>query len=285
MPYVYTTQFRVRHYECDAYGHMSYANYARYMQETAIAASNNIGYDKARYDALNMRWLIYETHIEYLQPLFHEDEVQVKTWVGGFRRVRSERNYEFFKGDVLAARARTDWVLLDLQTRQPIAPPPAMVEAYGAEGAYQPPQRFAAPPTPPPAVFRQQRRVMWSDLDSEGHVNNARYLEYVSDIAFEVSDSYGWTVERMRQEGFAIIARAQHIEYKQPAMLGDTLDISTYVYDMKRISATRYCHIARNGETLAHVRLMIVAVHPATGKPTRIPAAFLEDCASNIAHD
>ena len=31
--------FRVRHYECDSYGHVNHANYLRYMQEAAFDAS------------------------------------------------------------------------------------------------------------------------------------------------------------------------------------------------------------------------------------------------------
>ena len=46
---VHTATFRVRHYECDAYGHLNNANYARYMQEAAFDASAAVGYGKDRY--------------------------------------------------------------------------------------------------------------------------------------------------------------------------------------------------------------------------------------------
>lgn len=39
MPLIHTRQFRIRHYECDAYGHLNNVNYLRYMQETAFDAS------------------------------------------------------------------------------------------------------------------------------------------------------------------------------------------------------------------------------------------------------
>jgi YbgC/YbaW family acyl-CoA thioester hydrolase len=287
MAFIYTVSYRARYHDCDAYGHMSHASYARYMQEAAIEASNAVGYDLQRYGELNMRWLIRETHIEYLQPLYHQDTFEIKTWTSGFRRIRSLRHYEFYKNGALVARARTDWVLIDLATRQPTSAPPEMIAAYanGDEaGQIDARQRFPTPPPAPTGVFRQHRRVMWSDIDGEQHVNNTRYLDYAADIAFEVSDAYGWSLERVRAAGFVIIAREQQIEYKQSAVLGDELEISTYVYDVKRVSGTRFFSISRvsDGALLAQVRSSLVAVHPETGKPTRIPAQFVEDCAPNI---
>ena len=36
MPLTHVRSFRVRHYECDAFGHLNNTNYVRYMQETAF---------------------------------------------------------------------------------------------------------------------------------------------------------------------------------------------------------------------------------------------------------
>jgi acyl-CoA thioester hydrolase len=71
--------FRVRHYECDAYGHVNHANYVRYMQEAAFDASAAAGYDVPCYAELNRTWLVRETDITYLVPLSYGDSVTVKT--------------------------------------------------------------------------------------------------------------------------------------------------------------------------------------------------------------
>jgi acyl-CoA thioesterase FadM len=63
MPLVYERTFQVRHYECDAYGRLHHANLARFMQETAVAASANVGYDIARYEAMKRQWLIRESRL------------------------------------------------------------------------------------------------------------------------------------------------------------------------------------------------------------------------------
>ena len=132
MPITHERTFRIRHYECDAYGHVNNTNYLRYMQEAAFDASAALGYDLARYEALGHHWLVRETEIEYLAPLRYGDSVRVKTWVEDFHRVRSRRAYELnrLSDGERVARGTTDWVYLDSQTGRPARIPPEMVAAY-----------------------------------------------------------------------------------------------------------------------------------------------------------
>jgi len=54
MPATHIATFAVRHYECDAYGHLNNANYIHYMEEAAFQASTAVGYSKARYEAMSL---------------------------------------------------------------------------------------------------------------------------------------------------------------------------------------------------------------------------------------
>ena len=141
MPLTHTRAFKVRHYECDGYGHLNHANYVRYMQETAFDASAAAGYDLPRYEQLGHNWLVRETDIQYLLPLHYNDRVAITTWVMDFRRVRSRRAYEFrheHSGEV-AAKAVTDWVYLNTETGRPAAIPAEMMVAFFPEGLPQDP--------------------------------------------------------------------------------------------------------------------------------------------------
>ena len=53
--------FRVRYYECDAFGHVRGVSLLRYMQEAAFDASAAAGYDMAHYEELKRLWLVRET--------------------------------------------------------------------------------------------------------------------------------------------------------------------------------------------------------------------------------
>ena len=289
MPLTHVRQFRVRYCECDAYGHVNNTNYVRYMQETAFDASAAAGYDFARYDALGQYWLVRETEVEYLKPLRYGDTFEVKTWVVDFRRVRSRRAYELRKVGLgeLVARGRTDWVYLDNATNRPTTVPAEMIAAFFPEGAPQsaPPRApFPAAPEPPPGVFELRRRVAWQDIDMAWHVNNAVYLSYVEDCAMQLLSTYGWPVTRMSDENFAILVRQHQIEYLQPAVMDDELEVATWVSNARHASATRHYTITRvgDGALLARVHSLCVWVNLSTGQPTRIPEKFLADFASNI---
>ena len=287
MPLTHVRTFQVRYYECDAYGHLSRPNYLRYMQEAAFDASAASGYGPARYAAMGCHWLVRETDIEYLHPLRYGDTVQVKTWVADFRRVRSRRAYEFrlVESGEVVAQAHTDWTFLDSATGRPAPIPPELVAAFFPEGAPEAPpprQRFPSA-SPPPGAFKLRRRVEWQDIDSMQHVNNAVYLAYVEDCGVQAAAAYGWPLARLGAQGAAIAAQRHWIEYLEPAVLDDELELATWVSDVKQASATRHTTITRvrDGALLAQAHTLWVWVDVATGETRRIPPAFLADFAPN----
>jgi acyl-CoA thioester hydrolase len=286
---VHTRQFRVRHYECDLYGHLSNSNYVRYMQETAFDASAAAGYDMARYAAMDRYWLIHDTEVEFLSPARYGDTVEVKTWVVDFRHVRSQRAYELRRAGSgeLVARGRTDWALINTATGRPAPIPPEMAAAFFPEGVPQTPaarEPFPKAPPPPPGVFRMLRRVEFRDVDPAQHVNNAVYLSYIEDCAVQVVAAHGWPLARMTAQGFGVVARRHRVEYLQQAVLGDELEVATWVSGIRHSSATRHFTFTRveDGAPVARADTYWAWVDLATGRPIRIPAWFLADFGPNI---
>lgn len=281
MPATHVRTFRIRHYECDAYGHVNHANYVRYMQEAAFDASASVGYDFARYQAMNRLWLVRETEIEYLRPLRYGDSVEIKTWVLDFRRIRSRRAYEFRFADSgeLVARASTDWVFLEQATGRPATIPQDMMAAFFPEGPPPPAparERFPAM-TPPPGAFRHHHRVEWRDLDPAGHVNNATYLSYVEDCGLQAIGTRGWPLARMEAEGFALVARRHRVEYQQPAILDDKLELITWLSHASDATAVRHTLVTRPHDNALVARALTnhVCVSLKTGRRMALPSTLL----------
>jgi acyl-CoA thioester hydrolase len=118
-------------------------------------------------------------------------------------------------------------------------------------------------------------------------VNNAVYLAYAEDCGVQVAAAYGWPLARMQAEGFAIVARRHQIEYRQPAVLDDELELATWVSDVKRASAVRHYTITRTRDStlLVQARTLWVWADAKTGRPVRIPDTFLADFAPNITDE
>ena len=147
----------------------------------------------------------------------------VKTWVADFRRVSSRRVYEFYRlspgqssgsnleAGQLAARAYTDWAFIDTARQRPALIPEKLIADFFPEGAPRefPLRRaFPAAPPPPPDVYKTQLKVSFSNIDGMQHVNNATYLNYVTECGMQVIDHYGWPWQRMtKRDSGSICAR------------------------------------------------------------------------------
>jgi acyl-CoA thioester hydrolase len=290
MPLTTTRTFRVRSYECDAYGHLNNSQYLRYMQEAAFDATAAAGFDKARYARMGRAWYIHSSEIEYLRPVQYNDTVEVTTWVSDFRRVSSRREYDLRLAGTgePVARAHSDWVYVDTATNKPVSIPNDMAQAFFPDGMPESfPRRepFPSAPLPPPGVFRIRRPVEWGELDAARHVNNAVYSQYVMECGMQVLRAYRWPWERMEAAGFAILLRRSWLQYVESAVDGDELEISTWASEMRRSTAVRYYTIQRvqDGALLARIHTLGVWVDLRTGRPIRIPAEFVRDFAANIA--
>ncbi len=292
MAHTYTFRLDIRHDECDVYGHLNNAVYLRYMQEAAFRASADAGLDGKAFEAMGRFWLIRGHEIEYLAPVVGGDSVEIKTWNLGLRRTLMRRAYEMrsISSGVVAARAHTDWVFLDRQSQRPVKIPPEVIAAYlSPEEAEEPLQRpaFPKPPTPPEAVLRFEKRVEWRDLDAMQHLNNAVYPSYAEDVAMQLADHFGWDFTQWLDQGLAFVARRHRIQYIEPATFEDTLEITTWLYKVRRTSATRYYgfHRLRDGKLLAQMETLWALVDLKTGRPSRLPASFIDIVGSNISRE
>jgi medium-chain acyl-[acyl-carrier-protein] hydrolase len=77
-------------------------------------------------------------------------------------------------------RAISMWVLMDKQTRSMILPGKSGVDVQGLLTGTE----LAAPGSlvPHEMEYLQKRRVCYTDLDRNGHMNNTKYLEWMADL-------------------------------------------------------------------------------------------------------
>lgn len=75
-------------------------------------------------------------------------------------------------------------------------------------------------------TFETHIIVAQEDLDNLNHVNNVRYVQWVQDVAEE--HWHAKATEQILSEYFWVLLK-HHIEYKNPAILGDVLKLKTYI--------------------------------------------------------
>ncbi len=131
-----TCRFRVRHYELDALGHLNNAVYVQHMQEAAIEGSTRAGYAPDWYRQRGTAWVIRRLTVRYLREVLYGDEIEIATWVSQMRGVSSNREYDLTRTSdgARVARARAQWVYVDLAKGTPIRFPPEFTAAFRPMG-------------------------------------------------------------------------------------------------------------------------------------------------------
>jgi acyl-CoA thioester hydrolase len=131
----------------------------------------------------------------------------------------------------------------------------------------------------------EQWRVRTFELDSNGHVNNAVYLNYAEHVATEHAEALGYGREWTEAHQIAWAVREHQIVYHRPAVYRDMLRLTTRVHAMSGVRATRYTTIRRepDGELLAEVTTQWVCLKLPEQRPTRIPADLLDRYAADLA--
>jgi acyl-CoA thioester hydrolase len=123
------------------------------------------------------------------------------------------------------------------------------------------------------AVFSSRWRVRTYELDVNGHVNNAVYLNWAEQLATEHIEAAGFGQSWVLAQGGAWLVRRHEITYRRPAVYGDELMLTTRAVSIKGARGLRATTVTRDsdGATIADVMTEWVWVRISDGRPTRVP--------------
>jgi acyl-CoA thioester hydrolase len=113
-----------------------------------------------------------------------------------------------------------------------------------------------------------QIRVMANDIDHMGHVNNSIYLRWVEAA---VLDHWRGLASAAEHAAYLWIAVRHEIDYRLPALLGETLTIDTRITEIRRARAWYQTIVRRDAALLVEVKSCWCCVDSATRRLTVIP--------------
>ncbi|MCE8002268.1 acyl-CoA thioesterase [Billgrantia ethanolica] len=97
-------------------------------------------------------------------------------------------------------------------------------------------------------ISRVTLRVRGYHLDGYGHVNNARYLEFLEEGRWDYFDDRPDLARHFASGDPALVAVNLNINYRQAAVAGDDLEVLTRIADLSSRSARMYQEIRRIGD-------------------------------------
>jgi acyl-CoA thioester hydrolase len=128
--------------------------------------------------------------------------------------------------------------------------------------------------------FELALEIVPSDIDALGHVNNVVYLRWAQDAATAHWESASTVAQ---QEAIAWVAVRHEIDYKLPALPGDTIVASTWVGEADSVKFERFVEILRGSDrkVLAAVRTLWCPISRASGRVTRVDPAVRRAFSTN----
>jgi acyl-CoA thioester hydrolase len=116
------------------------------------------------------------------------------------------------------------------------------------------------------------------EIDQNGHVNNAVYLNYAEALTVEHAETSGYGRAWAESQGGVWVIRRHEVEYLRPALMGDELELVVRVELIRGVRGIRRTAIARagGGEAVAEVLSEWVWLRLRDGRPARVPAELVD---------
>ncbi|MBV9621170.1 MAG: acyl-CoA thioesterase [Gammaproteobacteria bacterium] len=130
-PAPFCLELEVRRADIDAYGHVNNAVYLAWLDRAAWAHSAALGMPLERCLELRRGMAAQRIEIDYLRAALAGQRVQVGTWiVASDARLRVRREFQLRRAATSLARARVDYVCINLDSGRAARMPAEFVHAY-----------------------------------------------------------------------------------------------------------------------------------------------------------
>ncbi|GHV76724.1 acyl-ACP thioesterase [Spirochaetia bacterium] len=212
---IYTEVCPVGFTAIDESGCLTMAAAFDYFQETAIRHAEALGVGRAPMAEIGQGWVLSRMSVLMERRPRQEERITVRTWPRGGEKLFAIRDFDIRDGaDTPIVRARSCWLIVDMEKRRPLRPQATMEKLPLNPGLDSLPGGGSGLDTWPEALKAGSRRAAYSDIDFNGHVNNARYVEWIQDI----SD---------RDSLIAAKTMRLDINYLSEVKLGETIELWT----------------------------------------------------------
>lgn len=212
-------EYEVHYYEADYNLNCSIGALINYISDIATIQSEQLGVGIDYLSEKNLSWVFYQYDIEINKyPRFGEN-LKIITDPVGYKKFYALREYEILnESNESLAKCEATFFLIDLEKRRGIRIPQDLVEVYkmGDEDL----KNFSIKRLEKLKDHSEEREfsVRYSDIDSNRHVNNARYVEWaIESIPVEIIKEY--EIERLQ------------VTFQKECRYGDNVKVLTEIVD------------------------------------------------------
>ena len=180
----FTHDYTIRWHDTNANREITPSAVLTFMQETTNMHIQTM-YPNLEYirDMLHQAFILTKVYMRFYEPAYAYDKITVETWTGvesrGFTFYRS---FAIKKGDVTIADALTTWCLIDTQDHKLLPVTKFENNFQDEESLKVDMPRKIKFPADKELEFVGDRRIVYSDIDYNKHMNNTHYPNMLVDF-------------------------------------------------------------------------------------------------------
>lgn len=233
----YNYEYEIKYQEVDDNKKLRLFNLENYLLEVAGTVADQLGFGIAQLHPKGLTWILTRLSLEMYELPTHCEKVRFETWIESNAHMLSTRNFRIYSGDKLIGQCKSVWAVLDLQKREivNIFDDPIFADSVDGDVIEMARVRMTTLPEPTGCM---PHKIVYSDIDYNGHCNSCRYLQAMMDAY--LPDYYG---KKIRLD----------INYSKEVMLGDELQ----TYYLVSADGVQYQQKNQNGETSCSAKITI----------------------------
>ena len=222
----YSYEYEIKYQEVDGAKKLRLFNLENYLLEVAGTVADDLGFGIQVLHPQGLTWILTRLCVEMYKLPTHCEHVRFETWIESNAHMLSTRDFRIYvkesevesqkskdEGWKLIGQCKSVWAVLDMEKREivNIFEDPMFEGCVDGEVLEMPRVRMTTIPEP---TGSSPHKVVYSDIDYNGHCNSCRYLQAMTDAY--LPDYYG---RKVRLD----------INYSKEAMFGETLQINYLV--------------------------------------------------------
>lgn len=202
---IYSHCYTVKWHDTDGNRRVRPSQLLVYMQETANYHLHdaNMDLDDLR-DEKGLGFLLSRVSVCIYKQLYAYDNICVQTWICDGKGLSFNRCFRVLRENEVVAEAFSVWALMDLSNQKLMRQEQFEYPFTGeAPISLSLPIRFHVP-TVNEMTKVGERRIVYSDLDYNGHMNNTRYPDMLCDFTdgIESRETIGFTLSYLHEAAY-----------------------------------------------------------------------------------
>ena len=188
----FSQDFVIPCYNTDANWRLKPAAFMDLAQEAAGQHAVFLGFGYDDLIVTNTAWILSRVHIKFIDTPKWREEVNLTTWHKGLDRLFFLRDFIMVDKDGRErVKATTSWLVLNLETRRLVRDPKLMEDnTVCTDNVLETPADKVQMPKDVVPDLALEHVVSYSDVDMNGHANNAMYMQWAMDaVDYDISSS------------------------------------------------------------------------------------------------